>query len=322
MNPEITVVVPYHNEKKTIEYTLERIGAQTLPPKVAIFVNSSSTDDTSKVVDRWIEKNQPRYTTIFKNVFERTDNPASSKNVGIRNATTEWIAFMDCGQNFEKNWLESQYNFALKNQVDVVSGVVYLSGENWVDRCAAAQTYGYKKPRPCLPTSLIKRSVFDKTGLLLEGRRAGYDAAWPLRLKRLGIQRGCNEDVVIRYIGVNFSSNLKHLFRKSILYAKPTIAIDDYYIPYIYLIFPLLIILTAYISMTFSLFLVVAYFISRALLIPIVKSKNIKMFTEHPAEALLGMFLVGLVIDLGKTIGILQGIQYYYFSKNSKPANN
>ena len=31
MNPEIIVVVPYHNEPETIEYTLEQIGEQSLP---------------------------------------------------------------------------------------------------------------------------------------------------------------------------------------------------------------------------------------------------------------------------------------------------
>lgn len=318
MNPEITVVIPYHNEKNTIEYTLERVGEQTLPPKVAIFVNSSSTDDTFDVVSSWITKNQHRFPhTQFNNVFENTNNPASSKNVGVRRADTEWVAFMDCGQNFEKYWLENQYKFAIQNHFDVVSGVVFLVGENWVDRCAVAQTYGYKKPRPCLPTSLIKKSIFEKTGLLLEGRRAGYDAAWPLRLKRLGIPRGINENIVIRYIGFNFSSNLKHLYQKSVLYAKPTVAIEDYWVPYIYIVFPLLMIASLFISLLLTAFLFFSYYIARAFVIPTYKSKNIKLFTEHPMEGLYGLPVVGLVIDIGKMVGILQGIKFYYFTKQT-----
>lgn len=316
MNPDITVVIPYHNEKKTIEYTLERVGEQTISPKVAIFVNSSSTDDTFDVVNKWIAKNQSRFPTQFKNVFEKTDNPASSKNVGIRLAETEWVAFMDCGQNFEKGWLESQYHFAVENKVDVVSGVVYLAGENWVDRCAVAQTYGYKKSRPCLPTTLVKKAVFKKTGLLLEGRRAGYDAAWPIKLERMGIQRGINEQVMIRYIGFNFSSNLKHLFKKSIMYAKPTVAIDNYWIPYIYIIYPVIVLISLFTSLPLTLGLILLYFFSRAFFLPVIKSQSILIYREYPLESFAGLLLVGIIMDFGKLVGIIQGIYFYYFSRS------
>ncbi len=318
MVPEITVVIPYHNEKKTIEYTLEQVGNQTLPAKVAIFVNSSSTDDTFYVVQRWIEKNQNRFATEFKNVFENTDNPASSKNVGIKHAQTEWVAFMDCGQNFETTWLESQMSYAQKEKVDVVSGVVYLVGDNWVDRCAVTQTYGYKRNRPCLPTTLVRKSVFQKTGLLLEGRRAGYDAAWPLKLKKLGIRRGINEEVKIQYIGINFSSNLKHLFKKSILYAKPTVKLDGYHVPYLYLAFPLAVLISLWISVPLTCVLVLLYFVARGFLLPMMKSRNILFYKEHPAEAVFGLGIVGFVIDTGKMVGILQGIRYYYLSPAGK----
>ena len=313
MNPEITVIVPYHNEKESIEFTLERVGEQLLPAATAIFVNSSSTDDTPAVIDRWILENQHRFSTRFLNLFEQTDNPASSKNVGISHAKTEWLAFMDCGQNFEKTWLEQQIRFAQDHRLDVVSGVVYLVGENWVDRCAAAQTYGYRRNRPCVPTTLAKRSVFAKTGLFLEGRRAGYDAAWLRRLGKLGITRGVNEAVKITYIGFNFSSNLAHLYRKSVMYAKPSVALEGYWLPYAYAIAPLLFAFTAAASVRAALAVFLLYLLARTFLAPIVKSRSIDFFKEHPLEALLGLGVVGLVIDLGKALGSWQGIRRYYF---------
>lgn len=313
MNPDITVVVPYYNEKESIEYTLERVGCQTLPAKVAIFVNSSSTDGSYEIINNWIQRNQHRFPTQFLNLFENTDNPASSKNAGIRAAKTEWVAFMDCGQHFEETWLEQQFQFATKNNVDVVSGVVYLVGENWVDRCAVAQTYGYKRNRPCLPTTLVRKSVFNRTGLLLEGRRAGYDVAWPIKLNKLGIKRGINEEVKIQYAGFNFSSNLKHLFKKSILYAKPTVAIEGYLMPCIYVIFPMVVLGAFAASGKLALFLVALYFAARIIFLPAAKSRNICFYREHPFESLFGLGVVGFVIDLGRMIGVLRGIRHYYF---------
>ncbi len=316
MSPEITVIVPYYNEKDSIEYTLERVGGQVLPATTAVFVNSSSSDDTSAVIERWILENQHRFSTRFLNLFEHTDNPASSKNVGIRHAKTEWLAFMDCGQNFDKTWLEQQFRFVQDNRLDVVSGVVYLVGENWVDRCAVAQTYGYRRNRPCVPTTLARKSVFEKTGLFLEGRRAGYDAAWLRKLRKLKIARGVNEAVRITYIGFNFSSNLAHLYRKSVIYAKPSVALEGYWMPYAYAVAPLLFAFTATASVAAAVTLCLFYFLARTFLVPTVKSRSIVFFKEHPVEALLGLGIVGFVIDLGKTVGTWHGIRCYYFPKS------
>ena len=54
---DISVVIPYYNESKTISATLHLIANQTFKPKEIIFVNSSSTDNTSEIIDSWM-KNQ------------------------------------------------------------------------------------------------------------------------------------------------------------------------------------------------------------------------------------------------------------------------
>jgi glycosyltransferase involved in cell wall biosynthesis len=310
--PEITVIVPYYNERDTIRFTLERVAEQTLPAKTAIFVNSSSTDDTSALIDAWIEQNRHRLHTAFLNVFEHTDNPASSKNAGVRLATTEWVAFMDCGQNFQRDWLEKQFQYAQQHDHEIVSGVVYLTGRNWIDRCAIAQTYGYRRHRPCLPSTLIRKSIFDRTGPLTEGRRAGYDAAWLLRLKSLGIMRGINAGAAIEYIGTNFSSNLPHLFRKSILYAKPSVALPGYYVPYAYAALSLLFLAVLATAPRLALWLFAAYFVARTFVVPILKSGSTAFLRENPLAAVFGAGIVGLVMDCGRLIGTWQGIFHYH----------
>ena len=315
MNPDITVIVPYHNEKASIEFTLARVGEQTLPAQAAIFVNSSSTDDTFDVVAEWIRNNQHKYTTRFVNLFDHTDNPASSKNAGIHHADTEWVAFMDCGQIFSKTWLEQQFRYAQDRNLDVVSGVFCPAGENWVDRCAIAQTYGYKRNRPCVPSTLARKSIFDTTGLLLEGRRAHYDAAWVIKLRQLGIARGVNETVTIAYIGFNFASNLADVYRKSILYARPGVAIKGYWMPYVYVVLPLLFAITIVVSLRTALLVFLLYFLARTSAIPLLKSRSLGLYKEHPLEALLGLGAVGLVMDLGKTVGTWQGVRDFFSPK-------
>ena len=309
---DISVIFPYYNEARTIRTTLELISAQTLMPREVLFVNSSSTDDSPGIIDAWIRDNQARFKTEFHNVFAGTDTPSSSKNAGIRRAASAWIAFMDCGQNFEKDWLEKQWAYVQAHPgAELVSGGCISTGAGLIDMSAVAQIYGYKRFLPTVPTTLVKKSVFDKTGLFLENRRAGYDLAWALRIKKLGIQRGINESVAIRYIGVNYGNSLLSIFKKAFTYAAPTVAMPCYYTPYYYLAALLAFLgCVAFRPASFWYFLS-TYIIFRGYVVPIMKSGNLSLFKERKL-ALATLPLLGAVIDSGRTLGIFKGLWLYH----------
>ena len=50
----ISVIVPYYNEDKVIDFTFKRLIEQTLQPKEIIFVNSNSTDNSFITIDNFI----------------------------------------------------------------------------------------------------------------------------------------------------------------------------------------------------------------------------------------------------------------------------
>ena len=64
-NMSIVVIVPYHNESKSIERTLDSIDSQTMKPDSVILVNSGSTDKTSQIINKWINKKIQNYLKIF-----------------------------------------------------------------------------------------------------------------------------------------------------------------------------------------------------------------------------------------------------------------
>ena len=315
MGFNITVVIPYYNEEQSLDKTLEIISQQTNHPKEVIFVNSSSTDSGSLFLDKWIEQHQGENGTHFRNIFEYTDTPSSSKNVGIRLAKTEWIAFMDCGLLFSKNWLESQICYINKSGLDIVSGVCDLSGTNMIDKCCIAHSYGYRRKRVVVPSTLVKKSVFEKTGLFLENRRSGYDHAWKIYLKKANLVRGINLDVVVRYNGVNFADSFISLFRKMVLYLVPAVAIRNYYMPYIYAFIVISVCISLFINLEFALGFILIYILSRWLVIPIIKSRGISVFRDHPIT-IIYMLPVGIVMDFGRLIGIFKGIYFYHLSRN------
>jgi glycosyltransferase involved in cell wall biosynthesis len=231
---DITVIIPYHNEEQTLDKTVTIISQQTNLPKEVIFVNSSSTDGGSAFLNKWIEQHQGENGVHYRNIFEYTDTPSSSKNVGIRLAKTKRVAFMDCGLLFSKNLLESQICYINNSGLDIVSGVCDFIGASVFDNCCLAHTYGYQRKRVVVPSTLVRKSIFKQTGLFLENRRAGYDYAWKIYLKKAALLRGVNLDAVIRYNGVNFADSFISLFKKMILYSKSSTAIRHYYMPYIF----------------------------------------------------------------------------------------
>ena len=311
MSIDATVIIPYYNENDTIHTTIDLISRQTITPKEVIFIDSNSTDDTSEIINNWINNNQNKYLINYRNINEGTNTPSSSKNVGIINASTEWIALMDCGLIFPLDWLERQWNCIRDNNYEVLSGVVVLKGVSPIDTAAVSQTYGFNRKRPCVPSTLVKKSIFNKTGLFLENRRAGYDADWPLVLKHLNISRGINRNIVVKYIGVNFGNSLITILKKSIIYAIPTIGLKQYRISYYYIICLIIFFSISFISVKFSLAVIIFYFLLRGYIIPIIKSRGIDVFIRYPNMIIL-IPLLGIVIDIGKTIGILIGFKKYH----------
>lgn len=303
---EITVIVPYFNEASVIVETLDQLRAQTLTPSQVIMVNSSSTDNSSSVVDAWISQNQSSLPCPYLNLNSGTNTPGGSKAAGVDIATTDLVAFMDCGLKFSTDWLASQFAKLMSDPgASWVSGGLITSGEGITDKCAIAHTYGYRRFRPCMPSSLLRRNIFETVGRFKD-LRAGYDAQWIRDANSCGQKRLINESVVVSYFGTSFAPDFWGVFKKSILYARPTLRSGNAKTPSVY-------ILAAIVGLAIAIFLpslivagVVAYFLARLALV-IKKSKSNSIYFLRP-DRLVMLLLTGVVLDLGKLIGYSRGL--------------
>lgn len=313
---DISIVIPYYNESETISNTLQLIENQTLKPKEVIFVNSSSVDRTSEIIDLWILTKIEKKETLCFNIISDSSTPSSSKNIGIKNANSDWIAFMDCGLSFSKYWLEELVAQLMNNDFkpSIVSGVCRLHGYNAFDICAVAQTYGVGTNRICIPGSLVNKKVFDVTGVFLENMRASYDRAWQMSTRKNNIHRVTPKIHNVSYIGVNFSKSSHSLLKKMILYSSPAIKVEGYYIPYIYIasIFFLFFLLFYY--PFFGILAVLSYFMIRGYYVPLSKS-NEKFEVLKSIKILLLLPYVGLLIDIGRMSGYILGFYTQIFGK-------
>lgn len=317
--PSISVIIPYHNESATIGTTLELLLNQTLPPKEVIFVDSSSTDNSFHLINDWIKQRGSSSRITFYNLRRGTNLPSSSTNAGIRQATGKVLAFVDCGLLFEKDWLEKQLSFMETGRFDFVSGVCYFKGVSLLDCLAVALTYGYKRTRPAIPSSLIRRMVFDKVGLFCENIRAGYDIDFTNRVRKQKIERVINNEVIVRYSGVNYASSVAGLFKKIVVYSEPLVKIQGYYYPYFYLVLSVVFLYVMFLYPSLAAVLFVLYLSVRGYASQAIKSRNIRLFIEKPLSIFTLPF-VGLIIDSGKVAGYAKGM-IKKFLRNEKHAS-
>jgi glycosyltransferase involved in cell wall biosynthesis len=87
--PLVSIVIPTYNYANYLGRALQSVLDQTYKNWEAIVIDNHSTDDTSKVIDRY--KN-PRIKHIKINNYGVI---AKSRNAGILAAKGEWIAFLD-----------------------------------------------------------------------------------------------------------------------------------------------------------------------------------------------------------------------------------
>jgi cellulose synthase/poly-beta-1,6-N-acetylglucosamine synthase-like glycosyltransferase len=115
----VSFVIPAYNEGQTIKDTINHIFAIDYPNiKEVIVVNDCSTDDTRKVV----ENLQRKYSTLFLiNNPKNLGNAGRTKNVGLRYAKGELVAFVDADSYPAEDSLQKMIGFFEDEKVGAVT---------------------------------------------------------------------------------------------------------------------------------------------------------------------------------------------------------
>jgi glycosyltransferase involved in cell wall biosynthesis len=160
----ISVIVPVFNAKDTIGETLDSIKAEIAQsPEISwevIAVDDGSTDSSVEVLKSW--QNQLPLKIFALN---HTGGPATPRNLGIQEATSEFVFFLDSDDVLLPGGLQAAVEYAIDNGSDVVlPRLVSLDG-----RGVPRGMYSKNKPSVNLddsriywalnPMKLIRRSL-------------------------------------------------------------------------------------------------------------------------------------------------------------------
>ena len=151
--PPLTVVIPVYNGENYLRETLESVLRQSYPAHEIIVVNDGSADRTSSIAHEFEERIR---------VLDRANEGVSaSRNAGIANASTDWVALIDHDDLWERDHLR---NLARVIASHPESDICYSGGREFIpDPVTGVFRPGEIIPFPShdeLPRMLMERCAF------------------------------------------------------------------------------------------------------------------------------------------------------------------
>ncbi len=216
--PLVTVIIPVFNGQQFVRDAVDNVLRQHYPALEIIVVNDGSTDRTDEVV-----KQLPVDVRYFT---QDNCGPAAARNRGIRDASGEFITFLDVDDLWPDNHLRRLVAELLREpEVDVVRGYGQL-----MERNAETGDYDFVgNPRESFPhyiaAALYRKPAFAKVGLFDPLLRFGEDADWFLRAAEQGlsIRRLEETTLLVRRHGGNMTEgrnmvelNVMKVFKKTL----------------------------------------------------------------------------------------------------------
>lgn len=115
MKDKISIIVPFYNSDKTIDKCIQSVLNQTYSNFEAIMVNDGGNDNSVNIVKSYMEKDDR-----IKLINNNHGGVSSARNTGIRNATGDYIEFLDSDDHLEPNMLERMLETSKKHDADIV----------------------------------------------------------------------------------------------------------------------------------------------------------------------------------------------------------
>lgn len=162
----ISVIVPTYNRAHQLPRTLDSILCQSCSPKEIIVVDDGSTDETLALMTS-------EYPEI---VFIQQQNTgvSSARNVGIKRASGDWIAFLDSDDEWLPEKLEIQMKALYENpEIKIChTNEIWIRNGKRVNPKKKHEKFGGWIFQKCLPlccispsSVIIHKSIFKEIGL-------------------------------------------------------------------------------------------------------------------------------------------------------------
>ena len=113
--PLVSVIVPMYNAERTISDCIESLIAQLYLNIEIILVDDGSRDNTVSIA----KKSEEKYKNL-KVIQKKNGGVSSARNVGLSNATGDFICFVDSDDVVKNKYISSFIENYYENKADLI----------------------------------------------------------------------------------------------------------------------------------------------------------------------------------------------------------
>ncbi|WP_455425035.1 glycosyltransferase family 2 protein [Dryocola sp. LX212] len=163
MSPTVSVIMPTFNSELTVADSIKSVIQQTYHDWELLITDDCSIDGTQKILEEFSAHDLR--IKIFRN--EVNSGAGVSRNNSIMQARGRFIAFLDSDDMWEKEKLEEQISFMLKNSY-------YLTYTQYKKIDEFGQVSGFIHPPHCVNYSeLLKANVIGCLTAMYDTKKLG-----------------------------------------------------------------------------------------------------------------------------------------------------
>ncbi|WP_379865415.1 glycosyltransferase family 2 protein [Marinobacter sp. M5B] len=178
--PFFSVVIPVYNKESHIARSINSVLNQTFKDFELIVICDPSTDNSNGEVDKF---DDPRIQVLYRD--EPGPGGYAARNLGIKQAKSEWIAFLDADDEWYSNYLELAHERAKKFKTNIICfSYEVIGAKNHQDRLISAcidkdmvssrvEVLNILKDKDVFHANviLIKKYVLEKIGSFPSGKK-------------------------------------------------------------------------------------------------------------------------------------------------------
>ena len=127
--PKISVIIPVYNTEKYLDRCLKSVCHQTVHDIEILCINDHSTDSSLKILQKYAADDDR--IKIFN--LPQNQGASFARNIGIKNATGDYISFVDSDDFLETEFYEKLYTEAVCSNADIVKGAYKYYYENRIE---------------------------------------------------------------------------------------------------------------------------------------------------------------------------------------------
>ena len=125
---KVSIIIPCYNVEEFIACCIDSFITDLQDDCEVILVNDGSTDNSLRICKKY----QQLFPNIIQIVNKKNGGLSDARNAGTAKASGEYIYYLDSDDWITHNAIKELYDFAVRNNCDIVQGGFYYTWEKYM----------------------------------------------------------------------------------------------------------------------------------------------------------------------------------------------